>query len=238
MTGGLPRYPYIGSKHMPPQSEARKSRSSLQRAKPEIVVIDYGLGNLRSVTKALEAVGAKAELTSDGEKVVSAKGAILPGVGAFSAGMQNLEKLGLIPSIHQRINEGKPLLGICLGLQLLFSVSEEHGLHDGLSVVPGRVVRFRGEMKIPHMGWNTIRPVRQQTASPLFDGIPDDSFFYFVHSYYVVPEDKGVIAATSDYGGEFACAIARDSLFGVQFHPEKSGDLGLKVLENFVKYVS
>ncbi len=205
--------------------------------KPEIVVIDYGLGNLRSVTKALEAVGAKAELSSDPERVVSAKGVVLPGVGAFSAGMENLQSLGLIPAVNQRIADGKPLLGICLGLQLLFTVSEEHGLHDGLNAISGRVVKFVGDLKIPHMGWNTIRPVRRSSAAHLFNGIPDESFFYFVHSYYVVPDDKSIVAATTEYGVEFASAVARDNLFGVQFHPEKSGDLGLKVLENFVKYV-
>lgn len=204
---------------------------------PGIVVIDYGLGNLRSVTKALEKVGASVELTRDPDRVVSAKGAVLPGVGAFSAGMENLRSLGLLPAVRQRIEEGRPLLGICLGLQLLFSVSEEHGLHEGLDVIKGKVVRFGGGLKIPHMGWNAIQPVRRAPASHLFEGIPDNSFFYFVHSYYVVPEDASVTAATCEYGIEFTCAIAKDNLFAVQFHPEKSSDLGLNVLENFVKYV-
>jgi glutamine amidotransferase len=206
-------------------------------AKPEIVVIDYGLGNLRSVSKALEAAGARAQLTGDPDRIRSAKGAVLPGVGAFFAGMQNLRSLHLLPAILDRIAEGKPLLGICLGLQLLFRVSEEHGLHEGLDVVAGRVVRFGGDLKIPHMGWNTIRPRRDSSAARLFEGIPDDSFFYFVHSYYVVPEDETVVAATTEYGVEFASAIVRDNLFAVQFHPEKSGELGLRLLENFVNYV-
>ncbi len=206
-------------------------------ANPEIVVIDYGLGNLRSVTKALESVGARVELTSDPRKITSAAGAVLPGVGAFSAGMRNLQSLGLLPAIRERIAEGRPLLGICLGLQLLFSLSEEHGLHEGLGVIPGKVVRFRGELKIPHMGWNTISPVRHAPAAILFEGIPDDSFFYFVHSYYVVPQDPSVVAATTEYGTEFASAVTRDNLFAVQFHPEKSGELGLKILENFVHHV-
>jgi len=205
--------------------------------RPDIVVIDYGLGNVRSVTKAIEAVGASARLTRDPERIVAAQGAVLPGVGAFSTGMQNLQSLLLLPAIRERIAEGKPLLGICLGLQLLFTESEEHGLHAGLDVVPGRVVRFGGELKIPHMGWNTVRPVRQPSARILFEGIPDDSFFYFVHSYYVLPEDESVVAATTDYGVEFASAVVRDNLFAVQFHPEKSGDLGLKILENFVNHV-
>jgi len=205
-------------------------------SRPGVVVIDYGLGNLRSVTKALEAVGARAELTSNPQRIISAKGAILPGVGAFSRGMQNLQSLRLVPAILQRISEGKPLLGICLGLQLLFTTSEEHGLHKGLDVVAGRVVRFGGELKIPHMGWNTVKPLRRSSSACLFDGVPDDSFFYFVHSYHVVPEDKSIIAATTEYGVGFASAIARDSLFAVQFHPEKSGELGLRILRNFVKY--
>jgi glutamine amidotransferase len=204
---------------------------------PEIVVIDYGLGNLRSVTKALESIGARVELTSDPVRITAAAGAVLPGVGAFSAGMRNLQSLGLLPAIQERIAEGKPLLGICLGLQLLFSLSEEHGLHEGLGVICGKVVRFSGELKIPHMGWNTIRPVRQPPAGILFEGIPDDSFFYFVHSYYVVPEDPSVVAATTVYGGEFASAVVKDNLFAVQFHPEKSGERGLKILENFVHHV-
>jgi len=219
-------------------SRAREDKRDPNReTRPEVVVIDYGLGNLRSVTKALEAVGARAELTSEPERIIAAERAVLPGVGAFSAGMRNLEALHLLPAIRQRITEGKPLLGICLGLQLLFTLSDEHGVHHGLDVVKGRVVRFGGELKIPHMGWNTVTPVRQPAASRLFEGIPDDSYFYFVHSYYVVPEEESVVAATAEYGVRFACAIARDNLFAVQFHPEKSGNIGLKLLENFVNYV-
>lgn len=217
--------------------QAKHGRKTPAGRRPEIVVIDYGLGNLRSVTKALEKVGASVELTSDPERVVAAKGAVLPGVGAFSAGMENLRVLGLLPAVRRRIEEGRPLLGICLGLQLLFTVSEEHGVHEGLDIIKGKVVRFGGGLKIPHMGWNAIKPVRQAPASHLFGGIPDDTFFYFVHSYYVMPEDESVTAARCEYGTEFTCAIARDNLFAVQFHPEKSSDLGLKVLENFVKYV-
>jgi len=213
------------------------NRRRESQARPEIVVIDYGLGNLRSVTKALQSVGARAKLTSEPGEIISAKGAVLPGVGAFSAGMQNLQSRRLLSAVLDRIAEGKPFLGICLGLQLLFTLSEEHGLHKGLDIVPGKVVRFEGELKIPHMGWNTVRLVRNSSAAPLFEGVPDDSFFYFVHSYYVLPDDKSVVAATTEYGVEFASAIARDNLFAVQFHPEKSGDIGLRILENFVNYV-
>ncbi len=201
------------------------------------MVIDYGLGNLRSVTKALQAVGARAKHTSEPGEIISAKGAVLPGVGAFSAGMQNLQSRDILPAVLDRIAEGKPLLGICLGLQLLFTLSEEHGLYKGLDVIAGKVVRFGGELKIPHMGWNTVRLVRNSSAAPLFEGVPDDSYFYFVHSYYVLPDDRSVVAATTEYGVEFASAIARDNLFAVQFHPEKSGDIGLRILENFVNYV-
>jgi len=218
-------------------TEARNNRKSNPQTEPDIVVIDYGLGNLRSVTKALEAVGGRVELTTAPERIISAKGAVLPGVGAFSAGMENLRSRDLLPAVQQRIDEGKPLLGICLGLQLLFTLSEEHGLHGGLDVVKGKVVRFGEGLKIPHMGWNTIKPVRQPPASYLFEGIPDNTFFYFVHSYYVMPEDTSVVAATTEYGIEFTSAIAKNSLFAVQFHPEKSSDLGQKILENFVKYV-
>jgi glutamine amidotransferase len=221
-------------------TELKKPETTSQadaEPRPEVVVIDYGLGNLRSVTKALETVGAMAELSSDPERILSAQRAILPGVGAFSAGMRNLRSLGLVPVLRQRVAERRPLLGICLGLQFLFTVSEEHGLHDGLDLVSGRVVKFTSDLKIPHMGWNTIKPVRRPPAGVLFEGIPDDSFFYFVHSYYVVPEDRDVVAATTEYGVEFACAVARDNLFALQFHPEKSGDLGLKILENFVRHV-
>ncbi len=221
--------------HMTPCGKMQDSPHRSPEATPEIAVIDYGLGNLRSVTKALEAVGATAELTSDPRRIISAKGAVLPGVGAFSAGMKNLESRGMLPAIRDRIADGKPLLGICLGLQLLFDASEEHGFHKGLEIVNGKVERFGEGLKIPHMGWNSIKPA--DPNHPIWAEMPEEPFFYFVHSYYVVPKEKSVVAATTEYGVEFASAIARDNLFAVQFHPEKSGDPGLKILENFVNHV-
>ncbi|MBU1487166.1 imidazole glycerol phosphate synthase subunit HisH [bacterium] len=218
-----------------------------------IAVIDYDTGNLKSVSKALEAVGAKVEVTNDPRLIGRAEVLVLPGVGAFYRGMENLKRLNLLPSIFEAVKEGKPLLGICLGLQLLFTESEEHGTCQGLDIIKGKVKKFQGKMKIPHMGWNQIRiqksddpqmrvPRRQTTRKcgcpegrdQIFKGIPDGSYFYFVHSYYVVPDDKNVIAATTEYGIEFTSAIAKDNIFAVQFHPEKSGELGLKILENFL----
>lgn len=199
-----------------------------------IAVIDYGLGNLRSVSKALESIGASVEVTSDPKKMLEAKGLVLPGVGAFYHGMRNLEKLDIIPAIKKNIKEGKPFLGICLGLQLLFTETQEHGTHKGLNIIKGKVKKFTGNMKIPHMGWNQIKCKAQNEKCKIFEGINDNSYFYFVHSYYVEPEDKNIIAARTSYGVEFISAIRKDNLWGVQFHPEKSSDLGLKILKNFI----
>ncbi len=218
-----------------------------------IAVIDYDLGNLRSVSKALESVGAEVEITNNRRKIAQARGLVLPGVGAFHRGMENLERLDILPSIFKAIKEGKPFLGICLGLQLLFSESEEHGLHHGLDIVKGRVKRFtttdihKCGGKVPHMGWNKIKfktenetlPAGSQELSmKIFDGIPDESYFYFVHTYYVEPEDKETIVATTEYGKDFVSVVNKDNVIGVQFHPEKSAKLGLKFLENFCRYVS
>jgi len=199
-----------------------------------IAVIDYGMGNLRSVSKALEAVGAEVEVTPETERIARAEGIILPGVGAFHHGMKNLRELGIIPVIYDAVRKGTPFLGICLGLQLLFTESHEHGIHRGLDIVKGKVIRFSSFVKTPHMGWNTIKIRDHRT---IFEGIPDNSYFYFVHSYYVEPEDKDVISATTEYGIEFTSAIAKDWIWGLQFHPEKSSELGLKILENFRRYV-
>lgn len=198
-----------------------------------IAIIDYGLGNLRSVSKALESAGASVCVTNEREDIFKAKGIVLPGVGAFHCGMRNLKNMGLINVLNDVIREGKPFLGICLGLQLLFSETEEHGIHKGLDIIKGRVKRFTGSIKIPHMGWNEVK-IKKGARN--FGGIPDNSYFYFVHSYYVEPEDKDVVAATTEYGREFTSAIEKDNIFGVQFHPEKSGELGLKLLGNFVKH--
>jgi len=199
-----------------------------------IAIIDYGMGNLRSVQKGFERVGREAVVTSDAKTILSAGKVVLPGVGAFPDCMRNLEQNGLIDVVHKTIESGKPFLGICLGLQLLFTESEEFGLSKGLDIIKGRVVRFKGPeftgLKIPHMGWNTISLKRQAPA--LLD-VPDNSHVYFVHSFHVVPEDKQVIATTTPYGVDFVSSIWKDNIFAVQFHPEKSQTLGLSILKRF-----
>ncbi|MBU0694565.1 MAG: imidazole glycerol phosphate synthase subunit HisH [Candidatus Omnitrophica bacterium] len=212
-----------------------------------IAVIDYGMGNLRSVAKALEAVGAETKVTSNAKDIGEASAIVLPGVGAFARGIENLEKLDVLPAMFKAIGEGKPFLGICLGLQLLFTESQEHGIYKGLDIIQGKVKRFRiqdsgfrihdSRLKIPHMGWNTVECKMQNAKCKIFENIPDNSYFYFVHSYYVEPRDKDVVVATTEYGTEFTSAVNKDNIWGVQFHPEKSGELGLKILENFVKSV-
>jgi glutamine amidotransferase len=202
------------------------------RAVSPIAIIDYGMGNLRSVQKGFERVGFPAELTSDPEKVLQADKIVLPGVGAFPTCMKNLEKFGLIEPIREVIRQGKPFLGICMGLQVLFDEGEEFGSHKGLGIIPGRVVRFNlsKKYKIPHMGWNRIR---KKKRIPLLAEIEDNSYFYFVHSYYVVPKDPQIIVTVTDYGKDFVSSIIKDNIFACQFHPEKSQALGLKVLKAF-----
>ena len=204
-----------------------------------IAIIDYGMGNLRSVQKGFEAVGAKAIVTSDFHKILSAKSVVLPGVGAFKDCMTNLEKLDLIDTVHQSVKSGKPFLGICLGLQLLFNQSEEFGQVNGLGILPGKVVGFKdaksksdsGEpLKIPHMGWNTVKVV---PGNPLFDSVTDESYFYFVHSYYIAPENPAIIATTTCYGIDFTSGVHQENIHALQFHPEKSQRLGLTILKNF-----
>jgi glutamine amidotransferase len=204
-----------------------------------IAIVDYGMGNLRSVHKALERVGLEARVTSDPHEVRAAAQIILPGVGAFRDCMRNLEERNLLEPVVSSIEAGTPFLGICLGLQLLFEESDEFGPHQGMRVLPGRVTRFPDDIKdpdtgqsypIPHMGWNTIEIKKEM---PLFVGIESGSFFYFVHSYYAMPQDPRDIAATTPYGIEFACAVQRDNIYAVQFHPEKSQEKGLRLLRNF-----
>jgi len=198
-----------------------------------VTVIDYGVGNLRSVTKAVEFLGCQVTLTSDPDKVAKASKLVLPGVGAFGAGMENLKRLGLVEAIYDAVRKGTPLLGICLGLQLLFDESEEMGRHEGLKLVRGKVVRFpeQNGIRIPHMGWNALNIRKRE---PLFASVPDGAMVYFVHSYFPVPDDNSVIAATTEHGVEFVSAIAVDNIFGTQFHPEKSSKVGLQILRNFV----
>lgn len=202
-----------------------------------IAIIDYGMGNLRSVTKALQRAGAgELEVTSSAALIYRADKLVLPGVGAMPEAMRELRRLGLLEAIKNNVFI-KPFLGICLGLELLFSESQEGGKVRGLGIFKGRVKRFSRKLKVPHMGWNQSKITNQKSKilNPFLRNIPDNSYFYFCHSYYVVPEDKGLVALTTDYGIEFACAISRGNLFACQFHPEKSQRLGLRLLENFVK---
>jgi glutamine amidotransferase len=199
-----------------------------------IAIIDYGMGNLRSVQKGFERMGHEAVVTSEAKTILSASKVVLPGVGAFPDCMRNLREYGLIDVVHESINSGKPFLGICLGLQLLFTESEEFGISKGLDIIKGRVIRFKGpefsELKIPHMGWNSVSIKRR---APVLQDVPDKSYVYFVHSFHVVPDDKSVIATTTPYGFEFVSSIWKDNIFATQFHPEKSQALGLSILKRF-----
>lgn len=204
-----------------------------------IAIIDYGMGNLRSVQKGFEKMGFDAKVVQDAESIQKASGLVLPGVGAFKDCIHNLSELRLVDPILEQIQAGKPYLGICLGLQILFTESDEFGRHEGLNLIPGKVVRFdfkpeRGErdnsLKIPHMGWNTIRKVKDP---PLLQDVPDQAHLYFVHSYYVVPENPEDVATTTHYGLEFTSMVWKDNIFAMQFHPEKSQEVGLSILRQF-----
>jgi imidazole glycerol-phosphate synthase subunit HisH len=198
-----------------------------------IAIIDYGMGNLRSIHKAFEHVGCPARVTRDPSVIADASHVVLPGVGAFPDCMRNLEQFGLITPIDRAVRRGKPFLGICLGLQLLFTEGEEFGRHPGLAILKGRVVRFPfgpGGLKVPHMGWNQLR---RATPLPLFRGQAETAHYYFVHSYHVVPEDDGIVATTTTYGIEFVSSVQRENIFACQFHPEKSQAAGLALLRVF-----
>lgn len=202
-----------------------------------IAIIDYGMGNLKSVAKAFEKVGATVSVTRDPQKIKDAHKVVLPGVGAFPKCMENLAHYSLTHLISEQIKNGKWFLGICLGLQLLFEESEEFGPVQGLSILKGKVVRFQNlkkihSLKIPHMGWNQIKI---KNTPVLFKDIADNSYFYFVHSYYGVPRDESSIATTTDYGISFCSSIEKDNILATQFHPEKSQKLGLDVLKNFIE---
>jgi glutamine amidotransferase len=202
-----------------------------------IAIIDYGMGNLRSVQKGFERVGCDAVVTRDLGEIESARGVVLPGVGAFSACMENLSRFGLIEPIQEVVRKKTPFLGICLGFQLLFSESEEFGKQKGLDLFAGKVVGFHPSetLKVPHMGWNRIE---KKTDSPFLDGITSGDYFYFVHSFYVIPQDNSLTATTTEYGGSFVSSIATERLFACQFHPEKSQELGLRLLANFGRFVA
>jgi glutamine amidotransferase len=199
-----------------------------------ITIIDYGMGNLRSVQKAFERIGFPARITNDPQQVAEASHLVLPGVGAFADAMAELRRLELVEPIRQAIQKEKPFLGICLGLQLLFDRSHEDGLHEGLGILSGEVVRFDlpVEYAVPHMGWNQLQIRRPH---PLLAGIEEGAYVYFVHSYYVVPQDGSVIATETDYGVWFCSSIGQGRLFATQFHPEKSQSVGLRMLENFAR---
>ncbi|MDP3980932.1 MAG: imidazole glycerol phosphate synthase subunit HisH [Chlamydiota bacterium] len=201
-----------------------------------IVIVDYGMGNLKSVEKAFEFLGYSCEVTQDPSVVNDAEKLVLPGVGAFGDCMGNLKTLGLYDAIIKFARSERPFLGICLGLQTLFEVSVEGGSYPGFGLIPGSVVKFEHQMKIPHMGWNRIEYSSEKTATcPLLQGIPDGSYMYFVHSYFVLPSFQDVVATKTDYGVSFASMIWKDNIFAVQFHPEKSQDKGLLMLDNFAK---
>jgi glutamine amidotransferase len=195
-----------------------------------LTIIDYGVGNLRNVYMAFRRLGVEANVTADVAEIRRSTALVLPGVGAFGDSIGNIRALGLEQTILDAIKDDLPFFGICVGLQLLFDVSEEMGEHRGLGVIPGRVRRFSHDLTVPHMGWNQIH---QQREAPIWRGLPDHSYAYFVHSYHVDPEDEGVIAATTDYGIDYTSAIARGNLYGIQFHPEKSQDVGERILRNF-----
>lgn len=200
-----------------------------------IAIIDYGMGNLRSVQKGFAQVGCQAEIVQDPALVEAAPAVVLPGVGAFADAVENLKRTGMHEVIDRVVRAGKPFLGICLGQQLLFESSEEFGDTPGLGIFPGSVKRFpAGSLKVPHMGWNQVEI---QKASAILEGIPEGTAFYFVHSYYVQPADPALAVTLTEYGLKFASVVGRDNVFGIQFHPEKSSTLGLRILENFGKLV-
>jgi glutamine amidotransferase len=223
----------------------------LTRTSPDILIIDYGMGNLRNVQKAFEHIGVLARVSSRTQDVAQADALVLPGVGAFGDAMTHLAQGGLIEPICRSVSDGKPLLGICLGLQLLFDESEEMGTHPGLGIIPGRVVRFVPGLKVPHIGWNQLQfagrnedcetgsgvAAVHRSPSPLLKGIPDFSYAYFVHSYYAVADDPACVLATTDYGLAFASVVQQGKVFGAQPHPEKSQEVGLRLLSNFATLV-
>lgn len=216
-----------------------------------LCIIDYGIGNLRSIEKALEAVGADVVRSDKPEDILRADRVVLPGVGAFGACADEIRRRNLVEPIQEVVSRGTPLLGVCVGLQLLFDYSEEMGHHEGLGLIPGRIAKFQrvyeavaasgvedyedsapSPLKIPHMGWNTIQPAR---TSPLLNNLPDPAYFYFVHSYHAVPEQASDVLASTEYGVSFPAIVHRNNVFGVQFHPEKSHTNGLSVLRNFAE---
>lgn len=200
-----------------------------------IAILDYGMGNLHSVGKAVERLGHQVSFTANIAEIKAADGVILPGVGAFGDAMEQLSKTGLDEVVSDVAKRGQPLLGICLGMQLLFDESEEHGKHQGLGILPGKVVRFAdGELKVPHMGWNKLQ--FKNPNNPLIKGL-EEGHVYFVHSYHVLPENSSDLLAVTDYGHEVTAIVGRSNVYGMQFHPEKSSQLGMKLLEQFLNRI-
>lgn len=202
---------------------------------PRVTIVDYGMANLRSVQKAFESVGCHAEVTSDANRIAEATKIVLPGVGAFRDAIARLRETDLATVIANHIQTGRPFLGICLGMQMLFTRSHEDGNYDGLNIFPGDVVRFPTipGLKVPHMGWNTLKLTRPKC--PLFRDLPPEPSVYFVHGYYPQPADENLTSATADYPDAFTCAVWRDNVMATQFHPEKSQAIGLKMLKNFAE---
>lgn len=201
---------------------------------PRVALVDYGSGNLRSVAKALERSALRVSVVGEGAGLRDADAVVLPGVGAFADAMASLHAKGLVEALLAWIGAGRPYLGLCLGLQVLFEVSEEHGRTAGLGVLPGRIARFPerdaqgGRLHVPHIGWNQVR---FRGSHPVLDALPEEDVFYFVHAYRALAEDAGCVVGTTDYGGPFAAAVARDNVFAVQFHPEKSQSSGRRLLD-------
>lgn len=199
----------------------------------QVVIVDYGAGNLRSVARAIAHQGYDPLVSCDTRAVTRAEAVVLPGVGAAADTMRNLHQGGLVDPLREYIASGRPFLGVCMGQQALLTLSEEGGEHPCLDVIPGRVRRLPSGLKVPHMGWNQVR---QCSAHPVYEGIPDGAYFYFVHSYYPDPEDRAVVIGETEYGVTFASVLARDNVVATQFHPEKSGELGLRFYRNFLQY--
>jgi glutamine amidotransferase len=202
-----------------------------------IVIIDYGMGNLRNVQKAFEHVGVAADISARSQDLLEADGLVLPGVGAVGDAMDNLREANLADSIRESVTSGRPLIGICLGLQLLFQSSNEMGEHEGLGFLPGHVVRFGDTLKVPHIGWNQLDFTEHAKHSLLLKGITDHSYAYFVHSYHAIPVDASCTLTTSGYGIDFVSMVQRNNVFGAQFHPEKSQEVGLSILRNYADIV-
>ena len=197
-----------------------------------IAIIDYGGGNLRSVANAVMRLGYQPKITAEPKEVLSARAVFLPGVGAAGDIMRNLKAMGMVGPVRQLISEGRPFFGVCVGLQLLFTGTEEGGWHECLGIIPGAVRKLPEGLKVPHMGWNQVKQI---FTHPIFDGIPDEANFYFVHSYYANPENRSVVAGTTEYGVSICSVLIRGNLVATQFHPEKSGEYGLRMYANFLK---